>query len=70
MSDRRRSVFAPRTTSARGSTTSSGEAVGQVVRLASPGSLVGRYPPGNTGRTTMGLTEHADIPADLHELLR
>ncbi|MER3452613.1 MAG: hypothetical protein C4344_02730, partial [Acidimicrobiia bacterium] len=36
------------------------EMVGQVVRLlvAGPGSLAGRYPPGNTGRTTAGLTEH------------
>jgi hypothetical protein len=47
------------------------EIVGQLVRLivAGPGSLVDRYPPGNTGRTTMGLTEHAPIPADLAELL-
>jgi hypothetical protein len=47
------------------------EIVGQLVRLivAGPGSLVDRYPPGNTGRTTMGLTEHGPIPADLAELL-
>ena len=43
------------------------ELVGQLIRLAvaGPGSLAGRYPPGNTGRTTMGLTEHAPIPTDL-----
>lgn len=47
------------------------ELVGQLIRLAvaGPGSLAGRYPPGNTGRTTMGLTEHGPIPADLAELL-
>lgn len=47
------------------------EIVGQIIRLivAGPGSLVDRYPPGNTGRTTMGLTEHGPIPTDLAELL-
>jgi hypothetical protein len=47
------------------------EIVGQLIRLvvAGPGSLAGRYPPGNTGRTTMGLTEHGPIPADLVDLL-
>lgn len=47
------------------------EIVGQVIRLvvAGPGSLAGRYPPGNTGRTTMGLTEHGTIPDDLAPLL-
>jgi len=47
------------------------EIAGQVIRLAvaGPGSLANRYPPGNTGRTTMGLTEHGPIPADLAELL-
>lgn len=47
------------------------EFVGQLVRLAvaGPGSLAGRYPPGNTGRTTMGLTEHGPISADLAKLL-
>lgn len=47
------------------------EAIGQVVRLlvAGPGSLTGRYPTGNTGRTTMGLTETAPIPSDLVNLL-
>jgi hypothetical protein len=47
------------------------EAVGQLLRIvvAGPGSLVGKYPPGNTGRTTMGLTEVADLPADLAAIL-
>lgn len=47
------------------------EAIGQLVRIAvaGPGSLVDRYPPGNTGRTTMGLTETAPIPEDLADLL-
>jgi hypothetical protein len=47
------------------------ELIGQLIRLAvaGPGSLAGRYPPGNTGRATMGLTEHGPIPADLAELL-
>lgn len=47
------------------------ELVGQLIRLAvaGPGSLAGRYPPGNTGRATMGLTEHGPIPADLAALL-
>ena len=43
------------------------EITGQLIRLAvaAPGSLTGRYPTGNTGRTTMGLTDTAPIPADL-----
>lgn len=47
------------------------EAVGQVLRLgvAGPGSLVGKYPAGNTGRTTMGLTAVAELPADLALIL-
>jgi hypothetical protein len=47
------------------------EAVGQLLRIvvAGPGSLVGKYPSGNTGRTTMGLTEVADLPADLAAIL-
>lgn len=47
------------------------EAVGQLVRItvAGPGSLVDRYPPGNTGRAAMGLTETAPIPKDLTDLL-
>ena len=46
------------------------EILGQLVRLAvaGPGSLADRYPPGNTGRTTMGLTEHGPIPPDLADL--
>lgn len=47
------------------------EIVGQLVRLAvaAPGSLTGRYPTGNTGRTTMKLTETAPIPPELTDLL-
>lgn len=47
------------------------EILGQLVRLAvaGPGSLVGRYPTGNTGRSTMPLTATADVPADLAALL-
>ena len=47
------------------------EAVGQVVRLAvaAPGSLSGRYPPGNTGRASAGLREPMPIPDDLAVLL-
>ncbi len=47
------------------------ELIGQLIRLAvaGPGSIARRYPPGNTGRTTVGLTEHAPIPADLADLL-
>jgi hypothetical protein len=48
-----------------------GEIAGQMIRLAvaGPGSLANRYPPGNTGRTTMGLTEHGPIPPDLADVL-
>jgi uncharacterized protein DUF3703 len=47
------------------------EAVGQLLRIvvAGPGSLAGKYPSGNTGRTTMGLTEIAALPADLEAIL-
>ena len=47
------------------------EALGQVIRLivAGPGSLAGKYPVGNTGRTTMGLTEVAVVPDELQALL-
>lgn len=43
------------------------ELVGQVIRLlvAGPGSRFGRYPPGNTGRAAMGLTERGSVPEDL-----
>jgi hypothetical protein len=48
------------------------EVIGQLVRLivAGPGSLTGRYPAGNTGRTTMALTETADLPDDISDTLR
>lgn len=47
------------------------ELVGQIIRIvvAGPGSLTGRYPLGNTGRTTMGLAEVADVPDDLAWIL-
>ena len=43
------------------------EALGQVVRIivAAPGSVLGRYPEGNTGRTRAGLMTPMPIPADL-----
>lgn len=43
------------------------EAFGQVVRivLAAPGSLTGRYPEGNTGRTAAGLMTPMPTPPDL-----
>ncbi|ORM35535.1 DUF3703 domain-containing protein [Williamsia sp. 1135] len=43
------------------------EAFGQIVRIivAAPGSLTGRYPTGNTGRTAAGLTTPMPVPGDL-----
>ncbi|MFD9669549.1 DUF3703 domain-containing protein [Rhodococcus sp. NPDC059968] len=43
------------------------EALGQVIRIvaAAPGSLAGRYPEGNTGRTAAGLMTPMPIPEDL-----
>jgi hypothetical protein len=48
-----------------------GEILGQIVRLAvaGPGSLAGRYPSGNTGRTTMRLTETAALPDNIAGVL-
>jgi hypothetical protein len=47
------------------------EVVGQIIRLAvaGPGSLAGKYPAGNTGRSTMRLTETAPLPPDIHDTL-
>ncbi|MGY1436037.1 DUF3703 domain-containing protein [Streptomyces reniochalinae] len=47
------------------------EALGQVVRLvvAGPGSLMGRAPKGNTGRTGVGLHTVLPLPADLARIL-
>lgn len=47
------------------------EALGQVVRLlvAAPGSLSGRYPVGNTGRSDAGLTTPMPVPEDLAPIL-
>lgn len=47
------------------------EALGQVLRtvVAAPGSLSGRYPVGNTGRTAVGLMTPMPIPTDIQKLL-
>lgn len=47
------------------------EAAGQVLRLlvAAPGSVLGRYPEGNTGRAAVPLTKRMPVPQDLAELL-
>ncbi|WP_067540809.1 DUF3703 domain-containing protein [Nocardia crassostreae] len=47
------------------------EALGQLIRLlvAGPGSMVGRAPVGNTGRTSVGLMTTMPIPADLAAIL-
>lgn len=47
------------------------EAVGQVLRLlvAGPGSALGRYPEGNTGRARVRLTQPMPVPADLTDVL-
>lgn len=47
------------------------EALGQVVRIvvAAPGSALGRYPRGNTGRARVGLTRPMPVPDDLADLL-
>ena len=48
------------------------EALGQVVRVvvAAPGSALGKYPEGNTGRANVRLTQPMPVPADLADLLR
>ncbi|WP_054249003.1 DUF3703 domain-containing protein [Rhodococcus opacus] len=45
------------------------EALGQVVRIivAAPGSALGRYPEGNTGRVSAGLMTPMPVPGDLAE---
>jgi hypothetical protein len=47
------------------------EALGQVLRLvvAAPGSVSGRYPQGNSGRTSVGLLEPMPVPDDLAQIL-
>lgn len=47
------------------------ETVGQLVRLlvAGPGSALGRYPEGNTGRARVKLTQPMPVPTDLAALL-
>ncbi len=46
------------------------ETIGQLIRLlvAAPGSLTGRYPAGNTGRSTMALMATAPVPDELAAL--
>ncbi|MEU0566042.1 DUF3703 domain-containing protein [Nonomuraea sp. NPDC005983] len=48
------------------------EAFGQVIRIivAAPGSALGRYPEGNTGRARVGLTQPMPVPDDLAALLQ
>lgn len=48
------------------------EVWGQIVRLvvAGPGSLIGRYPAGNTGRASVPATRPMPIRDDLAELMR
>ncbi|WP_024795022.1 DUF3703 domain-containing protein [Tomitella biformata] len=43
------------------------EAIGQIIRIivAAPGSALGRYPEGNTGRTKAGLMTVMTISSDL-----
>jgi len=47
------------------------EALGQFIRIivAAPGSALGRYPKGNTGRTQAGLTTPMPIPGDLAKII-
>lgn len=48
------------------------EALGQVLRIivAAPGSALGRYPDGNTGRTQAGLMTPMPLSDDMAALLR
>ena len=47
------------------------EAFGQIIRIivAAPGSALGRYPEGNTGRTEAGIMTAMPIPSDLAEII-
>jgi hypothetical protein len=47
------------------------EAMGQLIRLvvAAPGSALGKYPEGNSGRAAVPLTQPMPVPADLAALL-
>ncbi|MFJ6986537.1 MULTISPECIES: DUF3703 domain-containing protein [unclassified Streptomyces] len=47
------------------------EALGQVIRIiiAAPGSALGRYPEGNSGRAHVPLTKPMPLPDDLATLL-
>ncbi|SEH00864.1 Protein of unknown function [Nonomuraea solani] len=48
------------------------EAFGQVLRIivAAPGSALGRYPEGNTGRARVGITLPMPVPDDLAAVLQ
>lgn len=47
------------------------EAIGQIIRIivAAPGSALGRYPEGNTGRTHAGLMTTMPISAEMAAIL-
>ncbi|MFC4604355.1 DUF3703 domain-containing protein [Rhodococcus kronopolitis] len=47
------------------------KALGRIVRVivAAPGSALGRFPEGNTGRTAAGLTTPMQVPDDLAQIL-
>jgi hypothetical protein len=47
------------------------EMLGQIPRilLAAPGSLLGKAPRGNTGRSNVGIFTPMNIPADLEAIL-
>lgn len=47
------------------------EAIGQIIRVivAAPGSALGRYPEGNTGRTRAGLMTVMPLSAEMAALL-
>jgi len=47
------------------------EVTGQLIRLlvAGPGTLLGRYPLGNTGGAGVNAVQPMNIPADLHAVL-
>ncbi|WP_024794192.1 DUF3703 domain-containing protein, partial [Tomitella biformata] len=47
------------------------EAIGQIIRIivAAPGSTLGRYPEGNTGRTRAGLMTAMPLSAEMSALL-
>lgn len=48
------------------------EIMGQIIRLivAAPGSLLGKYPVGNTGRTNISMFRPMEIPRRIEEKMR